>query len=369
MRHTGMRLRTALLALLLAAPLPALLAAPATAAPPATSAAVAKAVPTPGAGWTLVTVDRYGRESSRSLMLLAPTGERTTVLSRRTGGRGPFSLSDWSEDGRTALLSVSSRPESAFVQRVDVTTGAVVQKLVVPRLLSATLDRSGTGILATTYSRRGGGNHLERIGWDGSRTRLTSGQISPYFVPGPAGSVVVSSASGRTYRYLSTVDGTVLNRWRSADYCTPLRWWDQTRILQICGNTQRPLLVDPATSAREPLARKREGSRYGFLDAAPYAGRLYLTSLENCRSRLVVRTADGVLEPVRVPGLRSTQLVGSDAGGLTLVSAPSCRPQVPGYRVVRFDPATGALTTLLELGRREEPSRLLPFGARLASTV
>lgn len=364
-----MRLRTALLALFLAAPSPALVTAlvtaPATAAPPVAAAAA----PTPAAGWTLLTLDRYGRESSRSLVLVAPTGERTTLLTRRVGGRGTFTLSDWSEDGRTALLTVASRPERSFVQRVDVATGAVVQRLEVPRVLSASLDRSGTGILASTYPRRGGATHLDRIDWDGTRTRLTTGPVNPFFVPGAAGTAVVSSLNQRSYRYLSTVDGTVLNRWRSGDHCTPLRWWDERRILLICGGTQRPVLVDPATSEREVLARKREGTRYGFLDAAPYAGRVYLTSLENCRSRVVVRTADGGLEPVRVPGLRSAQLVGSDAGGLTLLSAPSCRQTVPGYTLLRFDPATGATTTLLEPGRRQEPSRLLPFGARLASTV
>ena len=193
----------------------------------------------------------YGGIDPRTqrLVLVSATGATRTVYTRAVSRKlGGFVLLDWSVDGRTALLTATEKSGSRAIV-VDVETGAVLE-LAVPLLQTAVLDPAGTGILASTWKgRRSNTMVLDRISWSGVRTRLldaTSGSITP----GRDGTVLTTGAKhGRIQLLLSTSTGAVVNRFRGEGYCTPVRWWDDTQLLEMCGDHSNLYLVDPATGS------------------------------------------------------------------------------------------------------------------------
>ena len=198
------------------------------------------------------------RAHTQKLVLVSPTGETSTVYKRRIAPLwGGFQLLDWSADGRTALLSTEDRHGTQLV-RVDVTTGAVLE-LPVPRLDAALLDADGSGVIARTWKReRSNTRVLDKISWTGTRTRLLD-STSGAMVLGHNGTVVTGDgAHDRVQLLLSTTTGAVLNRFRPGGYCGPVRWWDDTRLLETCGSDL--YLVDPATGSSERLTH-RHGPR------------------------------------------------------------------------------------------------------------
>ena len=203
------------------------------------------------------------RPHTQKLVLVSPTGETSTIYKRRVAKVwGGFLLLDWSADGRTALLSTTDRHGTRLV-RVDVATGAVLE-LPVPRLDTALLDADGSGVIARSW-RRGRSNTLvlDKISWTGTRTRLLD-STSGAMVLGRNGTVVTGD---RVQRLLSTTTGAVLKTFRPGRYCTPVRWWDATRLLETCDSDL--FLVDPATGSTERLTHghRHAAGDFGHLDA------------------------------------------------------------------------------------------------------
>jgi len=340
---------------------------------PGAAAAAAKR-PAVGPGSYLAVVDHgppseYGGIDARSqrLVLVAPDGDTRTLYRRKVSRRlGGFVLLDWSADGRTALLTATGR-RGPLAIRVDVPSGAVHQQRV-RRLETAMLDPDGSGILASRWkSRRSNMLVLDRIGWDGERTRLRRG-ITGTLTPGPDGTVVVSDRRrGKVQLTLSTQDGTVLHRWRSRGYCTPVRWWDDHRLLQTCGQDLR--LVDAAAGRATWLTRRHAQGDYGHLDARYDGGRLYVQAAGGCGYAFVVRrTRAGAMRHLQVPGaVGSVVLVDAVGKELVIQHAASCDGETPRSVLSRFDPVHHAETPLVELGRRQGFGRVLVFGESRAS--
>jgi hypothetical protein len=359
----GMTLRRLLTALLAACLLPFVLTGPAPASAASASSASAAdataAAVVPGAGWHLAQVS--GRVDR--LVLVSPTGEQTTVYERPVSRHyGGSSLLDWSADGTTALLVVQRRSGSLLL-RVDVATGAV-QQLAVELLNSAVLDPSGTGVLATSFQgARSNTLVLDRIAWSGARTRLRAG-VNGLVTPGRGATVLVGSESGRKQYLLSTVDGSVLHAFRLHGYCTPIRWWDATRVLESCGVHGDLWTVDPATGVSDRLTAVHGRGDYGHYDARYVGSKLYVQVAGACGYSYVATVGKRRTKPLEVPGVTGSVLMVDTVGDrLLLEHAASCDDS-RGTRseLALFDPATRTETPLVVLPRKTYFGRVLVFG-------
>jgi hypothetical protein len=338
---------------------------------PATSSA--GAVP---AGSYLAVVERgpnaeYGGINARTqrLVLVSATGETRTVYTRAVSHKyGGFTLLDWSVDGRTALLTVTEKSGSQVIV-VDVETGAT-QALAVPLLQTAVLDPAGSGILASTW-KNGHSNTmvLDRISWSGARTRLLD-SINGNIMPGRNGTVLTSgSEHGRVQLLLSTSTGAVVSRFRGDGYCTPVRWWDDTRLLETCGNHSNLYLVDPATGSADQLTSEHGQGDYGHLDARYVGRKLYVQAAGGCGYTFVARVANGTTRHLRVPGAVGNVLM-IDAVGkdLVLEHAASCDGDRPRSELSLFDPVHHEETPLLVLGKHEAFGAIRVLGEVREST-
>lgn len=365
----GMTLRRLLTAALAACLLPFALAglspASAVSAPSPGPVAASAAAVAPGAGWHLAQVS--GRTDR--LVLLSPTGEQTTVYERRVSRRwGGFSLLDWSADGSTALVVVQRR-SAALLVRVDVTTGAV-QELAVPLLNGAVLDPSGAGVLVTAFKgQRSNTLVLDRIAWSGARTRLRTG-VNGSITPGRGATVLVESPSGRKQYLLSTTDGSVVHAFRVQGYCTPIRWWDATRLLESCGMHGDLWTVDPATGVSDRLTGVHGRGDYGHYDARYVGSRLYVQVAGACGYSYVATVGKRKTKPLEVPGVTGSVLMVDVVGDrLLLEHAQSCDDS-SGSRseLALFDPVTRTETPVLVLPRKTYFGRVLVFGEVRASS-
>ncbi len=355
--------RTALSLLLTTCLLPVLLLAPVRAS--AASAPADSVAATPGPGWYLADVSRA---RTQKLVLVSPTGETSTVYKRRIAKVwGGFLLLDWSADGRTALLSTTDRHGSRLV-RVDVTTGAVAE-LLAPRLDAALLAADGSGVVARSWRRaRSDTLVLDRISWDGTRTRLLDSTSGAMVLghDGTAGTVVTGD---HVQLLVSTTTGAVLGRFRPGGYCTPVRWWDPTRLLESCDTDL--VLVDPTTGRTERLTRghRHAAGDYAHLDAREVGGRLYVQVAGSCGTTFVAReTRHGELRHLQVPGaVGNVVMVDSVGKDLVLEHASSCEGDRPRSVLARFDPVHHEETALVKLGGRASFGRVLVFGEVRAS--
>jgi hypothetical protein len=344
--------------------LPVLLLAPLRA-----SAAIAQAdsvAAPPGPGWYLTDVSRA---HSQKLVLVSPTGETSTVYERKVARVwGGFLLLDWSADGRTALLSTTDRHGSQLV-RVDVTTGAVLE-LPVPRLDAAVLDADGSGVIARTWKReRSDTRVLDKISWTGTRTRLLD-SAGGSMVLGHNGTLVTGDGThGRVQVLLSTTTGAVLDRFRPGGYCTAVRWWDATRLLETCGSDL--YLVDPATGSTDRLTHghRHAAGDYGHMDAREAGDRLYVQVAGACGTTFVGhQTKRGEMRHLRVPGaVGNVVMVDAVGKDLVIEHAASCDGDRPRSVLSRFDPIHHEETPLVKLRGRESFGRILVFGEVRAS--
>jgi hypothetical protein len=366
--------RTALSLLLTACLLPLVLLVPAASAAPAPVAQAAAAA-VPGSGWYLTDVSRgpaseYGGIAARTqkLVMVSPTGETSTIYQRPVSRRyGGFLLLDWSVDGRTALLTTTDK-QGALAIRVDVITGAV-QELRVPLLQSAVLDPAGTGILASSWKNpRSSTLVLDRIDWAGAHTRLRD-HVGGSLTPGRNGTVITGAPRGTKQYVLATADGSVVHTFRGRGYCTPVRWWDSSRLLEWCGADADLFLVDPASGASSRLTSQHGRGDYGHLDAREAGGRLYVQVAGPCGYTFVGRVTDlGTTKHLRVPGaVGNVNLVDAVGQDLVLQHATSCDGDRPRSVLSRFDPVRHEETPLVTLGRHEDFGRILVFGEVRAS--
>ena len=352
--------------------LPLLLVGPtATAAP----AAAEGAAPATQPGWYLADVvhdptGKGGRPTTQRLVVVSPTGETTTVHERRVSRKyGGFRLLDWSADGRTALIT-ATRKDGARVIRVDVATGAA-QELRVPLLQTAILDPDGSGVLATSWpSRRSNTLVLHHIDWTGERTRLREG-VGGTLIAGRDGTVISVGAKGRQW-VLDANDGSVVDTFqRRRGHCSPVRWWDATRLLQWCGTKANLFLVDPASGATTRLTRDHGRGDYGHLDGRLAGGRLYVQVAGGCGYTYVGRQTDGgEVKHLRVPGAgtSSVNLIGTVEDDLVIEHTASCEADRERSVLARFDPVRHVETPLVVLGRNQSFGRILVHGEVRAST-
>ncbi len=336
------------------------------------SNSLADAVP---AGSYLAVVQRgpHGGQGSidprtQRLELVSATGETRTVYTRKVSRRyGGFRLLDWSVDGSRALLSVTEKGGSRAIV-VDVKTGAA-QELVVPLLETAVLDLAGNGILAATW-KNGHSNTmvLDLISWSGTRTRLldsTDGSV----MPGRNGTVITRDGKrGRFQLVISTSTGAVMNRFRGHGSCTPVRWWDDTRLLEMCGKNL--YLVDPATGSADRLTSRHAKGDISHLDARFAGDRLYVQVAGGCGYSFVARkTRSGELRHLRVPGaMGSVNMVAAAGGDLVLQHAANCEGKRPRSVLSLFDPVHHEETPLLALGKHETFGGIRVLGEVRAST-
>jgi hypothetical protein len=377
-----MKLRSLLAAALAGAVL--LTAAPAGAAPApihrgSSAAALAAALPAAlpaaiPAGSYLAVVEsgpdgQFGSLDVRSqrLVLVSPTGETRTIYTFKVKNFRALSLADWSVDAATALLVTPERQGSQLI-KVDVATGAT-QVLDVPRLNNAILDPAGTGVLATSWKRRSSNTLvLDRISWSGTTTRLREG-VNGLTIAGRNGTVLTSDvAHGRVQRLLSTADGSVVHQFRRDAYCSPIRWWDSTRLLEMCGSPANLFLVDPATGSADQLTSAHGQGDYGHLDGRYVDSSLYVQVGGACGYTYVAKVTRHATKPVKVPGAVGNVImvdtVGSD---LVLVHAASCDGGRPRSVLSLFDPVHHDETPLLKLGRHEAFGRIMVLGEVRAS--
>ena len=135
---------------------------------------------------------------------------------------------------------------------------------------------------------------------------------------GPDGTVLITDADRiRVQLLVSTTSGAVVNQFRGAGFCTPVRWWDSTRLLETCGNHGDLYLVDPATGSSDRLTSGHGRGDYGHLDAR-YAGRrLYVQVGGACGYTYVARVTHGTTRHLSVPGA---------VGNVVMVNAVGKRP-------------------------------------------
>ncbi|MDF1606472.1 hypothetical protein [Nocardioides sp. YIM 152315] len=348
--------------------------APVPTDPPARPAPATRAdLPAPGEGWYLAAVEqgRPGREGLRGerlrLELVAPDGDRTRVgRALRPGWR----LVDWSADGSTALLTVDQ--PHRVVLRVDVTTGDVTRSRLPDRVAEVILAPDGDGLLTVDYEGRDTRAPLKRVSADGAVTRLTPDVDGPV-LPTPDGTGLVTHGPSwrqRAIRLLSSADGSVQTVIPTPRRCTPVRWWDDHRVLVTClahGATTLGLVdMHAATYTRLTARRHPQRSDLGHLDARRADGRLYVQVAGPCGyAYLGRRHPNGRITHVEVPhAVGNVLLVDAHDGRLTLQHAINCDGAAPRSALASFDPSTGKERRLVVLPRDRAFAAVLPYGER-----
>jgi TolB protein len=337
----------------------AALAAAALGVSPATTAVAAP--PTPGAGWYLTTIEHgrpgpYGIVPDRQrLVLVSPDGHRTQLLDQpaRKAGR----LVDWSPDGSTALL-VSQDVKHPQATRVDVATGDTTVLPLPADVAEAVLAPDGLGVLAVAYQDEDTDKaSLSEISWDGTRTTIAADVDGPV-LPSPDGASLVTHGRGwhaKVIRVLSSTDGTVEQRISTPSHCTPVRWWDDQRVLVDCSSkkgTTTLSLVDVADGTVAPLTGRTDpqSEDLGHLDARRIDSGLYVQVAGPCGYVYLGHQHRGRITKVRVPGaVGNVLLIDGSGSRLTLEHAISCDGATPRSALTRFDPRTKKERTLVLL--------------------
>jgi hypothetical protein len=367
-------LGTALAGALLVPLAPVSLVAPVAAmAAQAPAHQAARAAVTPGSYLTVVEKGRTTRDGgllakTQRLVLVSPTGEQQTVYTRRVRHHLTFLLADWSVDGSTALLLVPDEAGADLV-KVDVATGAT-QVLDVPLLNSAILDPTGAGVLATvSKGERSSKLVLEAISWSGTVTRLRK-SVSGQLVAGPGGTVLTADGKdGKQQLLLSTTTGAVVNQFHGKGYCSPVRWWDSTRLLEACGNSFDLFLVDPTSGAKSRLTKGHGRGDYGHLDARYLGSQLYVQVAGACGYTYVAKVTHGTTRPVKVPGAVGNVIMVDAVGDrLVLEHAASCDGDRPRSVLATYDPASRSETPLVRLRKHEAFGGVRVLGEVHAST-
>ena len=311
---------------------------------------------------------------------ISPRTERLVVVDPATGGvttvyqqkvsrnHGGFVLADWSADGRTALLLVNGM-EGATPIVVDVITGAA-QEIPVHRLTTAVLDPAGTGILAAAFNGgpRSSNQAVQRITWAGAVTQLlptTNGSL----VAGRNGTVIAGDGlHPRRQLLLSASTGAVLNTIRSRQgFCSPVRWWDQTQLLETCGKNL--FLVDPSTGHFDQLSRGHGRGDYGHLDARYVGSKLYVQVAGACGYTYVAKVTKHGTRHLQVShAVGNVLMVDAVGKDLILQHAASCDGSSPRSELTRFDPVHHKEKPIVVLKKHEAFGRVMLLGEVRAST-
>jgi hypothetical protein len=226
----------------------------------------------------------------------------------------------------------------------------------VPLLNTAALDPSGTGVIATVFDGPHATNVVvETVSWSGAVTKL-HGHTSGTMLVGHAGTVLVAEVgAGRDQLLVSTTTGAVVNRFEVTKFCSPVRWWDATRVLETCGPHGDLYLVDPQTGAADRFTKVHGPGDYGHTDARYAGSRLYVQVAGPCGYTYVAEVTRRGTRQVVVPGAKgSVVMVNAVGDHLVLEHTTSCDGQGAQWEITDFDPATQDETVLLRLPRHED---------------
>ena len=168
---------------------------------------------------------------------------------------------------------------------------------------------------------------------------------------------------------MSTSTGAVLSTFQGRGYCTPVRWWDETHLLEFCGRSTDLYLVDPAAGTSERLTSKHGNGDYGHLDARSVGGRLYVQVAGGCGYTFVAhQTKRGAMRHLRVPGaVGNVDMIDAVGKDLVLAHSASCDGDRPRAELTLFDPVHHQETPLLVLGKREAFGGILVLGEERAA--
>ncbi|MGX9789666.1 hypothetical protein [Mycobacterium sp. MMS18-G62] len=369
-------------------PTSAVTSAPTTAAPAAAHGVEATINDVPwekvGQGWTLATwspaiAHRPGEKpapdepdpntAATTLYLVDPAGNRYAITTL-DGADARLQLTDWSGDGRNALLADGTK-----VISVDLHTG---KQTVIPAEGYPSYTRpAGKALLVSTSSNGNEPGTLKRIDFNGNvqQTFPTedlggAGQFSGRYLESADGTHLVLSTANygnelvpRSDDSLVVVgnDGKIIRTiptpMKNAD-CAPVRWWAPTVVLANCsaehGSASQlwRVPIDGGTPTALTAVNSGQGDDPGFGNdiedgsAWELPTGTFLQSAGACGTAFLSRlTPDGHTTRVKVPGMsQSVFVTGATADKLVLHGHMDCGG---GTALVSYDPAANTSTVLL----------------------
>lgn len=320
-----------------------------------------------GHGWRLSLLQQgkqqaeVFRVSAQMLDLLAPSGGRYQLFKTPTKDTAPWSLEDWSSDGRTALLSRSDDGRWSTVVAVDLRTGSQLS-LRIANVFGALLREDGSGLWVSD-----GMSRVRSIAWDGAVTR--------YHV----GGTLLRTADGRLISSgqseLTILDplGRTTSVPTPMDRCRAVRWWSPGVVLTQCANNRGIRLVAiPLDGGRPTWISKPHGKDVidlGFYDAYLLDGTTYLQVAGACGSTYLGRQeADGSVTEVNPPdAIGDVTMQGVVKHALLVTHQMSCEPPGPPVQVLAaYDPVTRTERVLAQLPGGERFGRMVPYDSPIA---
>jgi hypothetical protein len=312
-----------------------------------------------GPGWVLATTTRTRSGGPSTLFLVDPAGGRyllDTLPADAANSSQPDFVVAWSGDGQRALLG---NARSSQVEVLNLRTGTAARFSLRSGMspLGFTTP-AGLAILASTITAR---PHLERFSLTGAPeqaypTSYTGGSYysgnSAVYSPNGSELAVTTSAAIE----LLSNDGKVIRALpvsRSAQYCTPVRWWNATELLAMCmpphsGVAQ--LWLVPASGARATALTASPAARgdVGDLNAWPMPSGTYVQDAGGCGYTYLAKLqANRQTAPVKLSGVPqgdSVIPIGSYGDQLAIQVRTPCGP---GSSLLWYSPARGTTIALL----------------------
>ncbi len=330
-----------------------------------------------GHGWYLTLIDHGTRGDDgidpdhQLLDLVDPLGGRYQILQTDVGrrGRGYRRLTDWSADGRRALLLVDGGTPHAYAVDYHLRSGRG-QLIPLGKGVATVSLGPGDSIYATTYG--GNGGVLMRFNYTGTREVLmhhTDGMA----LPSRAGHRIVVGPSEfhrHTFQVL-TGHGTVVRTLALPHKCSATRWWSAGTVLASCyTRLGRTRLYAVPIDGSAPTALTAEHGKHsadlGDLDARVLGGTTYLGAAGPCGVVFLARQhADGSATEVHVPGSTGNVYpLGTRGDRLVLQTGISCDGGPSHDAISHFDPSTHADHVVAELPAGEAYGTVLAFGER-----
>ncbi len=330
-----------------------------------------------GHGWYLTLIDQgtrgdHGIDPDHQLLdLVDPFGGRYQLEKTDVGqqGHGYRRLTDWSADGRRALVLVDGGTPGAYAVDYHLRSG---RGHVIP--LSQEIAAVSLGPHHSIYASTYGGNGGALLRFDDTGTReVLLRHTDGMAMPSPDGHRVVVAPAGyhqHTFQVLSG-HGTVVRTLDLPHKCSATRWWAVRTVMASCYTRLGPtrLYAVPVDgSAPTPISARhgRNTADLGALDARELGGTTYLESAGPCGEVFLARQhAGGSATEVPVPGSTgNVYLLGTRGHRLVLQTGFSCDGGPSHDAITHFDPATHADRVVAELPVSQEYGTVLAFGER-----
>lgn len=357
-------------------------------------------------GWTLAEVSTAPAGTSQpgtiTTYLVDPEGGRYLI---RTSSPGVTpQLLAWSGNAQNALFAVPSGSSGASYELLSLSTGEMTNLALPANVTAVGFSRpDGENILAVRTASDS--FKLQRYDLQG-QFQATIGSLprkagSPEWLPGcapacgalssPNGDTDVWGIAGDEMQLVgNATPAKLITRLKvpGADSCVPLTWWDTSTVLAYCGVSGQPsagqLWQLPIGGSQPTQLTQTSGSPSGngdlvgaWQDSAGGATYAAVMNFNQCQGApsgpgglaVVPVGGDGSLQqPINLQGATNnhTSVVSAAGGKLLVLAQTSC----PGTSsLLRFDPSTGATTTVLA-GQAGQVGVLaaVPFGG-LAPTA